>query len=146
MASERCGEGGERLQPVLLGERCLSFRGGGEERPAGNDLMQAEGQEPVVRQAEASVAVWRAARISLPLLLCLGLQGHEAHSRSSGGEGGTYILRSSGDTHEPPCRGQKYVEMGHREPRVCWYQGNFWHQLQGYLLSFFFFFKFVTLA
>ena len=121
MASGRCGEGGERLQQVLLDERCLSFSGAGEERPAGNDLMQAEGQEPVERQAEASVAVWRAARISLPLLPCLGLRGHEAQSRSSGSEDGTYRSRSSGDTHEQPCRGQKYVEMGHREPRVCWY-------------------------
>lgn len=42
------------------------------ERNGPQGMMQAEGQEPVERQAEASVAVWRAARISRPLLPCWG--------------------------------------------------------------------------
>lgn len=33
------------MQLVRLDERCLSFREGDEERPAENDLMQAEGAE-----------------------------------------------------------------------------------------------------
>lgn len=35
-------------------------------------MTQAEGQEPVERQAAARVAMWRAARISRPLLPCWG--------------------------------------------------------------------------
>lgn len=83
-----------------LDERCLRFKELVRNGPQG--MMQAEGQEPVERQAEAGV--WpcggRESQDLTSSPAMLGLRGHEAQSRSSGSEGGTYSPGLSGDTHE----------------------------------------------
>lgn len=106
MASGRCGEGGERLQQGLLDERCLRFRGAGEEWSAGNDAGGGAGTSGETSSSKSGHVEGSQDLTSSPAML--GLRGHEAQSRSSGSERGTYSSSSSGDTHEQPRRGQKW--------------------------------------